>query len=303
MNSTTVFAEPVQMNVTSSGDLSKSNYDNMGNQLNKTNSILENINKSINQNNVILQGQGSISSNFSKSMQDIEQTLKQTNSMLKEQNAESQKIQEYTQTLENMRWQASLIGGFEAALVGALVALVGERFVANRIQQRQINKTHELINDDIRRIYTIVNGILLETHILRAQLSNSQNIQQQILQRGGIVDQTISRFLVNTKLLHWDAIVSSGYLIKLATAEIRNLQSLHDFLEDIRRNSLDAYNGYVHNIVFFCTNLSPASALPEITTQLENMMAYFHQTYPLIIQRIQRIPPEINWIKLDSTTE
>jgi len=230
---------------------------------------------------------------------DINESLKTIQDLLTKQTDDIVGSNTVSEQLENTRMQTMIIAGIEAAMIGALVALVGQNFIMRKIEQKKTKKTKNLILDDVSRIYKNVNQILLEIEILRSNLRVGQNIQQEIIQNGGIVRENISRILVNTRLLHWNAIVSSGYLIKLDTDPIRSLQSLNNFLEDQRQNSLKAYTTFTDNIVRFVSAPNNPNMMNDVTTQLSYIAEYFHAFYPRVIRKLHKIEKNIDWIELN----
>lgn len=293
------FVLPEATGVTEISASNKSSNDTLELEINKSNTFLEKINKTLNQTNVLYGKQTTAYENANTHLQEIKQSLNQTNTILKDLDNSSITSFDLTQRLEDFRFQVGVIAGIESSIIGSVTVLLGERLITRKTENRQIDKTHDLINDDLNRITNNVNVILLEIHLLRSQLRNTQNIQQEILQKSGLVESNISRILVNIRLLNWNAIVSGGYLIKLKTEEIRHLQSLYDFLEDARRNYLNTYNVVTDNIVKICDmGFPPNVALPRITDQLQNLIAFFHLKYPTVIERIQKSSSEINWVQL-----
>lgn|SRR5574337_643296 len=280
-------------------DTDNSSYAKLESDINNSNIFLEQISKSLNHTDTIYEKQNNTSEKIVNALQEINKSLNKTNAVLNDLNSGSLTSFDLQQKFENFRFQVGIIAGIESSLIGAATALLGERMIARQIERRRINKTHDLINDDLNRIKNNVNQILVEIPTLLLQLQNTQNIQQEILRNSGAVESNISRLLVNIRLLNWDAIVSGGYLIKLETAEIRHLQNLHNYLEDARRLYLDTYTIHTDNIVKICNaGALPITTLQHITTQLQNLVTFFHSKYPIIIQRINQINSEINWIEL-----
>lgn len=240
------------------------------------------------------------SMNTNSSLQEIIATLKETQELIKSQTTSIEESSIMSENFENVRTQTMIIAGIEASLIGALVALIGQNYVMRKMEHKKIEKTKNLILDDITRIYKNINQILLEIEILRSNLRTSQTIQLDIIHNGGQVRENIARILVNARLLHWNAIVSSGYLIKLDTDAIRSLQNLNNYLEETRSNSLQSYHLFTDNIVKFITASSPnPNLITDVTTQLNNIAEYFHLIYPKTIKKLYKIESDVKWIYLN----
>lgn len=238
--------------------------------------------------------------NKQTTLTNINDSLKKIQELLKQQTDDIVDSTIASQQIENMRMYTMIIAGIEAAMIGALVALIGQNYVMRVIEQKKIKKTKNLILDDLSRIYKNVNQMLLEIEILRSKLKTSTTIQQEIIQNHGIVKENIARILVNIRLLHWNAIVSSGYLIKLDTDSIRSLQSLNNFLEDQRNNSLNAYKIFTDHIVRFVSATPNPNVISDVTIQLNYIAEYFHLLYPRIIDKLHNIEKNVEWVEFDT---
>ncbi|MCH7559965.1 MAG: hypothetical protein IIC67_01110 [Thaumarchaeota archaeon] len=93
-------------------------------------------------------------------------------------------------------------------------------------------------------------------------------------------------------------------MIKLETDSIRSLQNLNNFLEDIRKNSLDFYFKCTDHIATLSSNASHnPNILHEITIQLDNIAKHFQLNYPKVMKKLDGIEKDIEWIEFNKKIE
>ena len=166
-------------------------------------------------------------------LQKIDENLNRTNNNIDSLKSSGENSSLFSETFENYRFNIQLLATFVVSLFGVSMGLFGNRMRDHQIEREKIRKVMTLFRDDVLRIRNNVNVILLDIERLSSILKTTNNIETDILNSGGIA-KSISQILVNIQLLHWDAIVHSGYLIKLHTDEIRSLQSLQNYLSETR---------------------------------------------------------------------
>lgn len=296
---------PVEaIGVTEISSMNKSGYDKLDYEINKSNIFLEKISKSLNKTNTMNEGQNLASENITNYLQEIGHSLKQTNALLTDLNSSYKISFDLTERLETIRFQAGILVAIEASLIGAGTALIGERIIAKQTEKRQIEKTHELVNDDLSRIYDNANTISLELESLISKIKYSTKLEDQIFSSHGEIGPDLSRINTNILLLHWNAIVHSGYLIKLKTNEIRKLQSLQNYLEDVRVHLWDYYNKSTLKIVEAIKSGNTEQVIKsQIKNELNGIFVLFHYTYPKVVTKLYEIEQAIDWINLEQPSQ
>ena len=233
-----------------------------------------------------------------ESSQESINLLNQTNSHLTDLIRSEKDTANSKTLLDPAEFQIISLVTIVSSLIGVSLGLLVDRIRNWSIEIGRINKTRNLLRDDILRIYNNLNTILLDIEKLNSMLNTENTLEDLMLLTGGVVEENITRILVNTKILSWDMIVNNGYLIKLKTNEIKELQSLQNYLEDMQNQLTSHYNLAIDSIGRHVRNtaLSTEAARIAIKTDLADITAFFHLTYPKIINRIHRTQNDIDWI-------
>ena len=179
-----------------------------------------------------------------------------------------------------------------------IVFLLTKRSIEKK-DKKELEKLHDLINDEFYRIYFYVEDSI---QTITKLLENVKEYEKYILDIRYEIMRGRSGIIINFPnlcFLLWDIVISSGRLITLETEEIQLINSAHDDIKHTLEDIGDKFNHFDTIIPHTKENTKQYS--------FDEIKMHIHFFYSEIIAHLRRIKIEyesldkkINWIKKNS---
>ncbi|EGG41353.1 Hypothetical protein Nlim_1812 [Candidatus Nitrosarchaeum limnium SFB1] len=195
----------------------------------------------------------------------------------------------------NQDWVVSISTSFIGSAVGAFVLVEISIFV-KRLKERQ--KIHDFINSDFSMINRIIET-QEQSHKIMNELIQNQGQGKIYVRNYNSVINFLGQAEFRLGFLLWDAIVSSGSLIKLEGRELKTLQLSHDkILGDYKREH-ESWQKLADSIANVLQNESDIRILEYYFNMFT--IEYFNglfKTYNNIRYWIKLAKQNIDWLDL-----
>ncbi len=128
----------------------------------------------------------------------------------------------------------AFIGAVLGAGFGFFISIFWER----KKDQREIKKIKQLLQDDFKRLYDLVDKRLARVEPCLESEKNIQSFVKELVSKK-MDKKIVAKFYIPLEFNFWKAIEDSGSLIKLSLDEIKSVKNIHQ--------AIDAYNDKLHN--------------------------------------------------------
>src|SRR6266850_7392827 len=168
-----------------------------------------------------------------------------------------------------------------SALIGATAAFVLILAHERSREQKEIKKIRSLLNSDFSEMYRLITK----------DKEFFQNAYDKLDKEDGLVNQLVSGKLVVIDFYHkygifydfefWNAVVSSGSLLKLKQDEISDVQAVHNSFSWYNANVLELQDGTTDYLVECLSDEDPENEL-DLEEIKENLTEYFKSLLTLM---------------------
>ncbi|MEX2193153.1 MAG: hypothetical protein WD717_07225 [Nitrosarchaeum sp.] len=249
-------------------------------QLTKLNSMFDNINDLLKENNSDSNKQIKISENILSELEIIKQQLIQINSQNSNPNSisnmneeELKKIfQDKTDQINTTLWKTTAISDLTSislTLLGFALGLIGASLIDLGKEYRSKNDIKKLLEDDLLRIH---NNIANNRNICK-NLKDDMGKQHEFLNKIKTYPDIVKfqELGVEQAFNFWHTIISSTMLIKLKKEQIKNSQIVFDLLRK--------YNISIQQIMYAQNTLSTLTTNPLIPVLMNLLLENRNMTH------------------------
>ncbi len=223
----------------------------MESELSTRDLLLENISKSINQNNLNYKELINVSEDILNELQSIRQKLNQdrsqdlkSNTIVNMTEDKLEKIiQDKTDQINSTLWKSAALSDFmqiSLTLLGFALGLIGAFLIELAREQRSKKDIIKLLKDDLIRIQSNIQDNLSMCTKLANNAENQHEFLSEIKTSSDIIN--FQKLGANQEFNFWHTIISSTMLIKLKKDQIKNTQIVYDLLKK--------YNDTINSIMY-----------------------------------------------------
>lgn len=175
----------------------------------------------------------------------------------------------------------SLYGAVFGAIVGALAAFLLTRHSLNKQERENLKKLQNILSDDFYRNYKYAQDTKA---FLTSVLNDEKEFFEHAAQSHYEIERARSPIVIrvpNFRFLLWDAVISSGLIIKLQSHEIVIINATHD-------NLINKFNEINQNFQQFSEENSLDLENP-VTPDIENLKDVIFRFYGGVYARLEQI--------------
>ena len=192
----------------------------------------------------------------------------------------------------------AFIGAVLGAGFGFFISIFWER----KKDQRETKKLKQLLRDDFKRLYDLMDKRLA---LVEPCLESEKNIQSFVkeLVSKKMDEEIVVKFYISLEFNFWKAIEDSGSLIKLSLDEIIYVKNIHQFIDECADKLNSSYDTWldVLGVNFECLNTSDdyddVAVQKEVTSATRAYFSDLREHCKFMTDILNEGPEKFDWIK------